>query len=347
MLTPAAITAALDNIKQQVWAVVYSYDPPKCSRSLWFDRWRFDVINDYVEAVAFLGAEPLIIDVDSFIVSEKLRSREIDFVVNLNSGAKPLSNLGLVPSIAEWHGIPCFPNASDVLLAGERKDICKRFFDAWFNIPAAVSVETAAAGMEKFIVKPKTLGNSQMVSRALPAGPEWRSWSRTMIIEEFIEGYEVTVPVIFDALSDEYVPLPPILYIPEVANPAEWFLSYEDKMNRAIKIERRIATLGAEVLDALVESSRAFDFKGLARFDFRWRTKTPDELPIHKNDLWFLEINCLPTLRTDVNFLKSVRHFIANRDDPLATPLRRAAREDIAALSYLLFQFYLNTIRTR
>ncbi len=95
-------------LHDQVWALVYAYDPPLRSRSLWYDRWRYDVINDYVEAVTLLGVEPLIIDVDSFLTSERLASGEISYVINLNSGATPISNLALVPSVAQWHRRPAF-----------------------------------------------------------------------------------------------------------------------------------------------------------------------------------------------------------------------------------------------
>src|SRR5262249_38076353 len=160
------------------------------------DRWRYDVINDYTEATAFLGAEPLIIDVDNFITSERLTSGEIELVINLNSGATPISNVGLVPSVAAWYNIPCFPNPADVLLTGERKDICKAFFAPWFNVPPDIDYGTARAGSCQYIVKPKTMGNSQQVARALPEPVSedrgvLNRWLRSMIIEEFIPGYEV------------------------------------------------------------------------------------------------------------------------------------------------------------
>jgi hypothetical protein len=96
MMAPEEIERHFAAAREQVWAIVYSYDPPLKPRSLWYDRWRYDVINDHVEAVSFLGIEPLIVDVDSFIASERLRSQEISLVINLNSGATPISNVGLV-----------------------------------------------------------------------------------------------------------------------------------------------------------------------------------------------------------------------------------------------------------
>jgi hypothetical protein len=345
MVDSEHVERCLQAAKAQVWAIVYAYNPPARPRSLWYDRWRYDVINDYVEAVSFLGAEPLIIDVDNFIVSDRLRNHEIARAINLNSGATPISNIGVVPSIAAWHDVACFPNPADVLLSGERKDICKSFFAPWFNIPPDADFETASKTPDRYIFKPKTMGNSQQVVRSLPESvpllEERRLWLRETIIEEFIEGYEVTVPVIFDNLADDYVVLPPVLYVPEIVNPTEWFLSYQEKMNRKIKIDRRIGTLDPAAQDALRQSSRAFNFKTLARFDFRWRTSDVDAPLIDLERLWFLEINCMPTLRADVNFLRSVKHHLSTRSDSAIDYVKTARNPDTAALAYLLLQFHL------
>lgn len=348
-MTSEDIEQHLATVRGQVWAIVYAYDPPAKPRSLWYDRWRYDVINDHVEAVSFLGAEPLIIDVDSFILSERLRSGEISLVVNLNSGATPISNVGLVPSLAQWNKIPCFPNSADVLLSGERKDICKRFFSSWFCIPSDINLTDATSNRIPFIVKPKTMGNSRNVTRDLQL-PDTKAdqtlWLRDFLIEEFIEGYEVTVPVIFDATQDDYVICPPIIYVPEVTNPTQWFLSYDQKMDRKVIIDRRLGRLAPGAVRALLESSRAFNFEGLARFDFRWRTNDVNT-DVELEELWFLEINCMPTLRTDVNFIKSIKGYLSGHSDPLTKFVMNARTPDIAALSYLLLQFFLATATTK
>ena len=349
-MTPEELDSHLATLKRQVWAVVYAYDPPAKPRSLWYDRWRYDVINDYVEAVSFLGAEPLIIDIDSFIRSERLRSEEISLVINLNSGATPISNGGLVPSVAEWNKVPCFPNAGDVIVCGERKDICKQFFSSWFHTPSDINLNDARSKLVPFIVKPKTMGNSQNVTRnlQLPLSiKEQRRWLRDTLIEEFIEGYEVTVPVILDAIADDYVVCPPIIYVPEVINPTDWFLSYEEKMDRKVVIDRRVGRLDPSATKALLDASRSYNSGGLARFDFRWRVKEIKSDLIELQDLWFLEINCMPTLRTDVNFLKSLKSYLFNCSDPVAKFVMDAQSPDIGALSYLLFQFFLATAKTK
>lgn len=265
MVTQRTLDRLLQTISREVWAIVYAYDAPKMPRSLWYDRWRYDVINDFVEAVSFIGAEPFIVDVDSFLNSSKLKTREIDFVINLNSGAAPISNLGLVPSVAQWHHIPCFPNSADVVLSGERKDICKVFFSSWFNIPRAVEIDEARRGKVDFIVKPKTMGNSQrVVKNLLPPLASTRrvrsQFLRDTIIEEFIAGYEVTVPVFFDATSFDYTVLPPILYVPKVSDPINWFLSYKLKMDPNNRPERRISRLSPDAREALRVSDLPLSF---------------------------------------------------------------------------------------
>lgn len=342
MITADRLQQVLDAIKQEVWAIVYAYNPPRAPRALWYDRWRYDVINDHVEAVSFLGAEPLIIDIDSFIVSDRLRSGEIDRVINLNSGATPIQNTGVVPSIAAWYQAGHFPNTADAVMAGERKDLCKSFFSRWFNIPRSIDFEDAEAGRVPFIVKPKTMGNSQFVTQTLPSElvtrQERARWLRDMMIEEFIEGYELTVPVVFDAVSDDYLVFQPITYLPEVPDPPSWFMSHEEKMNRFSGIERRIGLLGEDAIDAIRKSSHAYGFGDIARFDFRLRTKFLDDNPAELAQLWFLEINCMPTLRTDVNFLKAVGAYLATHDDPVIDAVRDANSPDISALAYLLLQ---------
>jgi hypothetical protein len=332
------------SIAGETWAVVYAYESPRRPRGLWYDRWRFDVVNDYVEAASFLGTEPYVVDVDTFVACAGLRNREFDFIVNLNSGATPISNLGLVPSLAEWHNIACFPNSADVILAGERKDICKRVFAAWFQVPKDLtSAEAGSSGTPK-IVKPTTMGNSQLVTRS--TGPQFTDGDT--IIEDFIQGYDVTIPVFFDSDRGDYIVAPPIVYLPDVSDPSNWFLSYEEKMNRHIVIERQVRALSSELRDGLLAASRAFRFQSIARFDFRWRIDDPSAPVIDLGSMWFLEINCLPTLRSDVNFLKSLKAYL--QVNPLASESAlpsRGTTDDIRALAFLLLQARARTLMTK
>jgi D-alanine-D-alanine ligase-like ATP-grasp enzyme len=118
-------------------------------------------------------------------------------------------------------------------------------------------------------------------------------------------------------------------------------------MDRKVVIDRRVGRLHPSVTEALLDASRSYNSGGLARFDFRWRIKEVKSDVIELQDLWFLEINCMPTLRTDVNFLKSLKSYLLNRSDPLAEFVMKAGSPDIGALSYLLLQFSLATAKTK
>ena len=290
-----------------------------------------------MKAISPLGVEPYVIDVEGFL---SMGQREdIDFVVNLNSGATPLPNLGLVPSVSEWRGWGCFPNSADVVLAGERKDICKAVFSKWFRVPEDLS-QAATDDPRAAIFKPTTMGNSQGVRRHMQ-GAE----SGGGIVEEFIPGYDVTVPVFFDITLDDYVVAPAILYLPDVATPEEWFLSYEQKMDRSIVIERQVRRLGTDVCDLVARASRSFGFQSLARFDFRWRTEDAT-LAIEPGELWFLEINCLPTLRAGVNFIESIKSHLKEAELHRSV-VGHDTDEDTKALAFLLSQARARQAKTR
>jgi|SRR5579859_2077561 len=332
MVRNVPLQDVIQSIAGETWAIAYAYESPRSPRNLWYDRWRYDVINDYVEAVSILGVEPFIIDVDSLIDSGKLKKEKIDFLINLNSGATPISNLGLVPSLAEWNHVPCFPNSADVILAGERKDICKRIFSRWFNVPRDLTREEAESGLHSFIRKPKTMGNSQGVSRQI----DLKLNDNDAIIEEFVPGYEITVPVFFDVETGKYCASSPIVYFPDVEKPSEWFLSYEEKMDNSVVIDRKIYNLTRKFSDALVEASQFFQFQTIARFDFRWKTSDPNSNVIDLNDVWFLEINCLPTLRANVNFLLSLTDYLSRHPHTAVASFSSDAHEDVRTLAFLL-----------
>lgn len=246
-----ALRDVKSTISGETWAIVYAYESPRRPRHLWYDRWRYDVLNDYVQAASILGAEPYILDIDQFIISDALRRGEFDFVVNLNSGATPISNLGLVPSLAQWHRTPCFPNTADVILAGERKDICKRVFATWFKVPRdANSLQDTADAT--FIRKPRTMGNSQGVIRC----DKVQGGTADDFFEEFIAGYDVTIPVYYDIEIGDYVVAAAVTYFPEVGDPRQWFLSYDEKMQRSGSIERRLMDVDDSLRRALLDASR-------------------------------------------------------------------------------------------
>src|SRR5262245_19739727 len=152
---------ALECIKGTTWAVVYSFQASDDRRARWYDRWRYDIINDYVEAVSLLGCEPLICDADLYAQVLAQRGRQVKFAINLNSSARPLPNTAYIPAVSAWHGIPCFPNSADTLIIGERKDVSKCIASRFLKIPETLPDQ--APRSKTGVFKPVDGGNSREV----------------------------------------------------------------------------------------------------------------------------------------------------------------------------------------
>jgi len=338
----------LKDLHSETWAIVYAYNSPKNSLNLWYDRWRYDVINDYVEATSKLGVEPYIIEIDNYLRMTRSEMKQFDFIINLNSGATPVSNIGTVQSIAEWHQIPSFPNTADAVMVGERKDVCLPFFRNWFRTPQEIKSGIGSTADFKLIMKPKTMGNSRGI-RIIEIGdtiPSEYSPS-AHLLEEFIPGFEVSVPVVFDPIAGKYLPMPPVVYFPETEDPTNWFLSESAKLSQHTDYGRQLGEMTSELVNSLVGASEAFGFTDLARFDFRWKTATPNAGPIDVRDLYFIEINCLPTLNRHVNFLLSTRKYIQHSDSPFARHALACGSEDTAPLLYLLLNSRYRSLKTK
>ena len=180
-----------------MWAFPYAFEPQKKRRELWYDRWSYEVINAFVEAGCQMGCEPLIQDIDTFIDRLCEQHSDISFAVNLNSGATPLQNLGLLPTLCGWFDIPCFPNSSDVLMIGERKDVAKNLASNLFQTPSEIDFTSDEEW--PILAKPIDMGNSRGVN-LLNSTDQLSALLKkidpqSMLFEQFIPGTDVTIPV--------------------------------------------------------------------------------------------------------------------------------------------------------
>ncbi len=343
-----SIEHAIAHLKQETWAIVYSYNPPANSRNLWYDRWRYDIINDYAKAVSLIGVEPLIIDIDRFISMGRGEAKNLDFVINLNSGATPVSNIGVVQCIASWFQLDSFPNDADTIVVGEKKDICSRFFSSWFSTPEQIGAMAGDRVPVRSIMKPKTLGNSRGV-RLIEIGQSVpKEYSpKNHLLEKFVEGYEVSIPVLFDPTDDQYRIMQPVIYLPKQDNPSQWYFSDIEKFSDRQRYDRRLGSVSSDLETALKSASEAFGFGDIARFDFRWMTNEPMGGEIETDDLSFLEINCLPTLSDDVSVLLSTSAFLEDHNSVVASFVRSCSSDHLRALMYLLVNARIKSLMTR
>lgn len=342
-MEPGELTQRLELIRNSTWAIVYSYQPPRDNRSRWYDRWRYDVLNGYVEAVAMLGAEPLICDVDNFHELISKKHTDITLVINLNSGATPLQNLSYVPTISAWYDIPCFPNDSDVLLIGERKDIAKQIAEKYFPIPASISSSAIIDG--PLVGKPVTGGNSRGVTLfssypEVPHDLNVKYGSNGFMLEQFIPGNEVTVPFYRCSCTGDIVVCPPVVYaLP--SNERDWIYTHEMKMSKKYKVPRYLGVISDELKSNIRQYAENIGTNSIGRIDFRQNegVNSDKNYAITKNDLVFLEINVLPTLLQDGNFLQSVQRLLEESDQAVEQYFRNNFPKWISSLAFLLFHF--------
>lgn len=294
--------SSLDN-----WTVgiVYSFQPADRPKERWYDRWHSEVMSTYGLAVQSLHAEPYYLDAELFAeraISGLLPS--LKCVFNLNAGIRPISNWAFVPSICQWCKIPVLPCTADTAILSERKDLSYLVAESVnLRVPKVVS-STKATKTGKVFAKPRDLGGS--------VGTRFTDLSELtadscMIYQEFVPGYDVTVPIMFDPLGKTLTALPGILYLPSNADPTMWFHSEQSKL-AGKGYEKRAIHIPPEIQDVLLGACDAFGIMTYCRYDLRFAAN-PEEDPsevITADRLYFIEINAMPTIRIGINFLNSL-----------------------------------------
>jgi hypothetical protein len=94
------------------------------------------------------------------------------------------------------------------------------------------------------------------------------------------------------------------LYIPDDPANTTWFHNEESKLARR-GYTKRIVTLPTNVQSLLTVAAQRMELGPYARFDFRVGTEAAFDA-IQPSDLWFLEVNPLPTLRVGINLINAI-----------------------------------------
>lgn len=68
---------------------------------------------------------------------------------------------------------------------------------------------------------------------------------------------------------------------------------------------------------------------------------------IESHELVFIEINCLPTLNENVNFLRSVSEYLTSDNSLVSSYAKGLAEGDLGALIYLLLNARLKHVMTK
>ncbi len=298
----------LQKIKSKSIAIVYTYKNEMAQGFEHYDYWGMNVVSDWAKAIEELSCIPYIVDVRTFGYKALNNTLPpIDFVINLNAGNSCISTLGLVPSICSFLGIPCIPNNTLQIVTGEHKEFSNLIVKSLgIKVPKKIDKNNNTG-----IFRPMNLGSSIGVKR----GIEIES-GRKGLYQEFIQGFDMTTPILFNPLTKELETLPPIAYIPQ-NNDINWFLGEREKESHNGYIKQS-ASLSHDSQELFIKIAKTYEVKTLCRIDTRIRCDNSYEMyklientiPIEK--IFFLEINMMPTITERINFCNSIENLSPN-----------------------------------
>lgn len=287
----------LNRIKGKTIAIVYIFEGEDAPGFQHYHIWQSDVISKWMNAVQELYCLPLILDVRTFV--EKAIGRtlpHIDFVLNLNCGSCQLSSMALVPAMCSFLAVPCIPCDAVSIVTGENKRLSNLIADGiGMNVPKEL-IHSSPNG----IYRPLNFGSSFGVIR----GHYERGTNDNGLYQEFIPGYDITTPGLYNPLSGQIELLPTVVYLPEVNDPDWFFGENEKEVKRGYTqdIHRLISPeLGRQFLDM----AKALSINTFFRIDARVSIQdvTSQEELLHTtltpNNTYFVEINPMPTVKQD------------------------------------------------
>lgn len=286
-----------DKAKRKIIAIVYTFEGEEAAGFEHYHVWESDIIAPWLLAVQQLHSIPLILDVRTFVEKAIANTLpQIDFVVNLNCGSILLSSMPIVPSVCSFIGIPCIPCDSFSIVTGENKKISNILAqNAGFLVPADLNPLD-----KNGIYKPLNLGSSVGVHREFltETGGEG-------IYQEFIPGYDITIPMIYNSVKKEMDFMPTIIYIPDNKD-INWFLD-EDYANPNNKFHQHIVhNLSESLKQSCRKLAQDINLTTFCRIDARLKKHQYDlDLELTEANTYFLEINPMPTVSTENAFFHS------------------------------------------
>lgn len=298
----------LKTLRGKTIAIVYIFENENAAGFGHFLIWKDKILTGWLNAVYELGCLPYIIDVRTFMQKASNYSLpHIDYVINLNSGCDELSTMGLVPSICSFLHIPCIPCDSVAILATENKKISN--YVAIGN--ALQTPKFLDADNNYGIYRPINLGNSIGIEKKC-----FSNFNKDGIYQEFIPGYDVTIPVAFNYLSQEMDILPPTLYFPHTKDP-NWIYDEKTKEEDEGLTRLQFSEIENETKYALLDFFSTFGIKTYGRIDARLKKShllSGDEVkfPFSFKDCYFLEINSMPTIEPYDGFDLAFKSVLSN-----------------------------------
>ena len=288
----------IDTLAGKTIAIVYIFENENVAGFGHFLVWKDKILTGWLNAVYELKCVPYILDVRTFMQKASNHSLpHIDYVINLNSGCNELSTMGLVPSICSFLGIPCLPCDATAILTTENKRISNYIaLGANLQTPKFLNSQNNCG-----IYRPINLGNSIGIEKK-----HFADFEKNGIYQEFIPGYDVTIPIVYNFLSKEIDILPPTIYFPESLDP-NWIYDEKTKEEDKGLIRLQFSQIQEKCKKEILEFFQIFDIKTYARIDARMKqteilSYEVINQPFSFDNCYFLEINSMPTIEEDDGF---------------------------------------------
>ncbi len=304
MITKSQYYNLLDEIAGKTIAVVYIFENEKAAGFKHYDVWKSNLISCWINAIQELRCIPYILDVRTFIFKITNNTLpHIDFVINMNAGCEDLSTLGLVPSACGFQNLECIPCNTSAIITGEHKRIANMIAQCCdFNVPKVSKTS-------KSIFRPLNFGSSKGVY--LTKDYPDNNTNIEGIFQEFIPGYDVTTPLMYNPLTEEINPLPSIIYYPE-CNDINWYLSDTVKKTSSGFTREILPNISGKLTDSFINLMQNFDIDTYCRIDSRLYSEKRlslseiKRLTFNKENCYFIEMNPMPTIEIGNNFYVSM-----------------------------------------
>lgn len=299
MDNPQEVRSLLGTVSGKTIAIVYIFEKEDAPGFRHYWIWKSNIITGWMNAIQELNCIPFILDVRTFVQKAVDRTLpQIDFVLNLNCGSYELSSMSLVPSVCSFLSIPCIPCNAVAIVASENKEISNYIAaESGLNVPAILSSDVKTG-----VFRPLNLGSSLGVKRGSNDVGKIQG-----TYQEFIPGYDITFPVVYNILEHDIDLLPPILFMPMSGDP-NWIYDKDAKeLDQGFSIHP-LLKIDKEIKEAFVRFAHIFPIQTYGRIDTRLRWGEPIlsekvlEKTITLNDLYFIEINSMPTIEKDDSF---------------------------------------------
>lgn len=297
---------SLTKLKGKNIAIVYTFQSETLDGLRHYDYWKSPVISSWLQAIEEIECVPYICDVRTFSIKAMENTLpKLDLVINLNAGNSHLEALSLIPSVCGVIGVKQIPNTIAQIVTGEHKHYSNLIATALdIKVPQYVS------NSENFILRPMTLGSSIGVSR--------QGEDKNKLKQEFIQGCEVTTPILYNPLKNELEVLPSVYYIPD-SKSVDWYHSVQSKAE-GIGYTKCLTNVSAATEKRILNLAREFGIRDFCRIDWRLKAGSFEILlektaqPLKIEDLYFLEINSMPTISPGNNYLTSLKEASLNHN---------------------------------